>query len=502
MRVLGISGALNHDASVSIVEDSEILFAGHAERYSKIKNDSYLNNELLHNAIMGKKPDVVAWYEKPVLKKMRQLKSGQYDLALSVSELPRAYLRKFPELSGVRIEYQPHHYTHAASGYFTSKFAEAAILVVDSIGEFDTISIWRGEAETISCLHTETYPHSLGLFYSAMTARLGLKAQEDEYILMGMAAYGEKNRKVNGVRIIDHMMNDFGIRLTHDGIHFGENLHRGCRWFMPELTTEQDHFDLAAAAQALYETAFDNLLTVAKRMARSDNLVLMGGAALNCVANSNAAKMFSNIWIMPNPGDSGSCIGVAQKYFDKRINWRGPYLGYDIAGEYPIDQVLTALLNNEICGIASGRAEFGPRALGNRTLTADPRGQAIKDRVNEIKRRQKFRPFAPMILEQHAHEYFDMPVQSSPYMQYIAHCKYPDQFPAIVHVDGSSRVQTVNQEQHPALFELLTRFKDATGCPMLLNTSLNIKGMPIVNDELDAQQFVNHYGISVFTSNK
>jgi carbamoyltransferase len=191
-------------------------------------------------------------------------------------------------------------------------------------------------------------------------------------------------------------------------------------------------------------------------------------------------------------------------FFDKRINWETAYLGHNIEGTYPVEKSLEALLNGDIIGIANGRAEFGPRALGNRTLTADPRGDTIKDRMNEIKRRQKFRPFAPMILEEDVHDYFDMPenITQSPYMQFVAKCKYPEKFPAIIHKDGTSRVQTVNKETHPGLYELLTKFKEKTGCPILVNTSLNIKGQPIVNDLKDAEDFSKHYGIKVFTTDE
>jgi carbamoyltransferase len=345
-----------------------------------------------------------------------------------------------------------------------------------------------------------------------MTSRLGLKPQEDEYILMGMAAYGDPHRKHKGKELIQHIYDTFGIRhenglatytmQSSNVIHFAENLHRGCRWFLPELTTEQDHFDLAAATQHVYELILRELLWKAKQHYFSENVVLMGGCALNCSANSLIKDYYKNIWIMPNPGDSGSCIGVTQKYMKQRIEWKTPYLGHDIPGEYPTEVVLNNLIKypDSVFGIASGRAEFGPRALGNRTLTADPRGNAIKDKVNEIKKRQKFRPFAPMILEEDVNEYFDGP--TGPYMQFVAKCKHPNEFPAIVHKDGTSRVQTVNKQQHPDLHDLLTRFKDKTGCPMLLNTSLNIKGMPIVNDEQDAFNFSKYYQTLVFTSLK
>ena len=506
--ILGVGGALNHDASISIVKGNEILFASHSERYSKIKNDPFLNSELIHDALQYGTPDVIAWYENPWKKKARQLWAGQYSLAFDKEELPKRYLQQFPELRGIPVEYQDHHYSHAASGYHTSGFVNAAVVVIDSIGEWETLTIWQGSGGKLSKVYSQGYPHSFGLFYSAMTQRLGLKAQEDEYILMGMAAYGDANRKYKGKYLKHQLMNELGITHHHDKLHtFKQNLHRGCNWIFPDLTSEQDLFDLAAATQEIYEILFDRVIKLAHQIVSfSTNLVLMGGCALNCKANSTITSNygFKDIWIMPNPGDAGSSIGVAQKYnrADWNLNWKTPYLGHNIEGEYPVEKALPHLLNGEIVGIANGRAEFGPRALGNRTLTADPRGPLIKDKMNEIKRRQKFRPFAPMILEEDVHDYFDMPdnVTQSPYMQFVAECKFPKDFPAIVHVDNTSRVQTVNQIQHPDLYILLSSFKEETGCPMLVNTSLNIKGKPIVNDEQDAIEFSEHYNVKVFTS--
>jgi len=504
--VLGIAGALNHDASVSIIKGSDIKFAGHAERYSKIKNDPLLNSELLRDALQYGTPDVIAWYENPYKKKIRQLYAGQYETAVDMDELPKNYLKQFPELAGIPIEYQDHHYTHAASGYHTSGFTHAAVVVIDSIGEWETLTIWQGSGATLSRMYSQKYPHSLGLFYSAMTQRLGLKANEDEYILMGMAAYGNAERLYKDKPLYVQIMNALGIESKDKRIvSFKHNLHRGCNELFPDLHTEQDMFDLAAASQHIYEMMFDRIIKLAKKLYHGPNLVLMGGCALNCVANSNVTGNygFTNTWIMPNPGDAGSCIGVAQKYNSGwTLDWKTPYLGHNIEGEYPVEKSLKALLDGEIIGIANGRAEFGPRALGNRTLTADPRGPLVKDKMNEIKHRQKFRPFAPMILEEDVHEYFEMPenIKQSPYMQFVAKCRFPKEFPAIVHVDGTSRVQTVNQLQHPDLYLLLSSFKAETGCPMLVNTSLNIKGKPIVNDEQDAIDFSKHYNVKVFTS--
>jgi carbamoyltransferase len=202
---------------------------------------------------------------------------------------------------------------------------------------------------------------------------------------------------------------------------------------------------------------------------------------------------------MPNPGDCGSSLGAAALAYGGRVNWQHPYLGTDIPGPYPVGGLMNELLTRQIVGVASGRAEFGPRALGNRSLLADPRGSEIKDRVNEIKRRQKFRPFAPVILQEHANDYFEMPMgfATSPYMQVIAKCRHPEQFPAIIHVDGTSRVQTVSENCGSGIRQLLESWYAQTGCPMLLNTSLNIRGEPMVDDRADADRFEQLYNVKV-----
>jgi carbamoyltransferase len=298
---------------------------------------------------------------------------------------------------------------------------------------------------------------------------------------MGMAAYGNPDKHY------------WDMRELYEKV----NLHRGCKWWLKN--EDPDHYDLAASAQKIFEEEFDKLLVRAKmKDTFQNNLVLSGGCALNCSANHIAKKYFDNIWIIPNPGDAGSSLGAIAANNRRKLNWQGPYLGENIDTEYPVEKLLTSLRKEGIVGVANGKAEFGPRAFGNRSLLADPTRPDIKDRVNAIKRRQKFRPFAPVILEQHAAEYFDMPVEVSPYMQFTARCKFPTKFPAIVHVDGTSRVQTVNKQQHPGLFELLTRWYEETGCPMLLNTSLNIKGFPMVNDEKDAAMFQGMYNVEVF----
>ena len=264
--------------------------------------------------------------------------------------------------------------------------------------------------------------------------------------------------------------------------------------------SEQWKFDIAANVQAICEEEIVKVFELTKQLVpETDNCVYMGGVALNCVANSIIARdHYPNLWILPNPGDAGSSLGCAAYVFGEHVNWTSPFTGYDIKGRYPRKKVLDELLNGNIVGVANGRAEFGPRALGNRSLLADPRGHEIKDRVNDIKRRQKFRPFAPSVLEEHAHEIFDMPVRKSQFMQFTAPCKLPDKYPAICHVDNTSRVQTVSKDDNPGYYKLIKEFYEKTGCPMVLNTSLNIKGQPIVNSYHDAVAFEKQYNVKVF----
>ena len=435
MITWGIS-ANSHDAALAVFADEKLVFASHSERFSGIKNDPHLDQGMIDYARkQWGNPNNVCWYERPIVKSVRQLFAGQ-GLTFKENNVKK-YLR-----------------------------------------------------------YGINYPHSVGLWYSAMTQRIGLKPNEEEYILMGMAAYGDPKR------LYDDVLHDF-ISFPDDGnlLCIKQNLHRGCREWRPDLTTEQDMFDIAASTQAVYETVFDQTLQYAQQLVDSKNVVIMGGCALNCVANSIAYKYYDNVYIMPNPGDAGSAIGSV---LAQHPAWRhfqtqpfNPFLGYDMGYQVDNKEIVDYLIENKICGLARGPAEYGPRALGNRSLIADPRGDNIKDKVNEIKRRQKFRPFAPAILAELANDYFNIPGGSSPYMQVVARCKYPELFPAIVHYDGTSRVQTVEKDGSP-FRQLLELWYARTGCPMLLNTSLNIKGEPMVNDQEDADKWSRKYGLPVF----
>ena len=497
MRILGIN-ALNHDAAITMIQDGEILFAGHSERYSGIKNDSDLNSALFADCYrQGGKPDKVVYYERPWLKKLRQLRAGQYGEVLSRKNLPSYYLRDF--VGNTPIEYVQHHQSHAAAGYFTSPYEEAAIVVIDAMGEWETCSIWYAYGSHLEKRYSLKYPNSLGLWYSAMTQRLGLKPQEDEYILMGMAGWGTVDEELK-----QNIRNDF-FKETPLPIRLSQNLHRGCLDWNPEYYPDDDSekwkFDIAANVQSICEDEIYSVFELAQRLVpETENCVYGGGVALNCVANSIIAEeLYPNLWILPNPGDAGSSLGCAAYAFGEHVNWKTPFTGYDIKGRYPRKKVLDELLLTNIVGVANGRAEFGPRALGNRSLLADPRGKKIKDKVNKIKHRQEFRPFAPAVLEEYAHEIFDMPVKKSQFMQFVAKCKYPKKYPAICHVDGTSRVQTVSKDDNPGFYKLIKEFYKKTGCPMVLNTSLNIKGQPIVNSYIDAIAFSKKYGVKVFS---
>ena len=490
MITWGIS-ANSHNAALAVFADEKLIFASESERFSGIKNDPNLNMALIEHAkqyYFGE-PDRICWYEKPWIKTLRQLEAGQG----FHNNSPAQYLKQYGITAPIKTV--GHHHSHAAAGYYTSEFDEACVVVIDAIGEYNTLTIWKGEGLKLKKLYALDYPHSVGIWYSAMTQRCGLKPNEEEYILMGMAALGDPNR------LYRDMLDEFVSFGDPNGEHpflFKKNLHRGCLDWRPDLTSQQDMYDIAACTQRIYELLFEQTLLKAIALTKSSNLVLMGGCALNCSANPLAYKYFNKVWIMPAPGDNGSAIGAVAASMKQRIWYPGPYLGYDMGYHTTNEAIVEYLIQNKICGLARGRAEFGPRALGNRSLIADPSGKDIKDKINAIKQRQEFRPFAPAILEELASDYFHMPSGSnSRYMQHICVARYPNLYPAIVHVDGTSRVQTVPRDGSP-FRRLLELWYERTSSPMLLNTSLNIKGQPMVNDQADADRWMETYGVQVF----
>lgn len=484
MITWGIS-ANSHDAALAVFKEHDLVFASHSERFSRVKNDPNLCLSLVDYARQFGEPDRVIWYERPWVKTLRQFQAGQGFKDNRVGP----YLKRYNINSPYRTVY--HHHSHAAAGYYTSQFKEACVIVIDAIGEFETITIWQAKGQKLKQLYSQRYPHSIGLWYSAMTQRIGLKPNEEEYILMGMAAYGEAKKLAP--RIGSDFVKSF------ENFTFKHNLHRGCKDWAPELGIA-DTYDIAAGTQRVYEELFKNILYLGKHLTNCTNLVLMGGCALNCSANSLAFGLFDDVWIMPNPGDAGSAVGAVLAVSKEHIPWTTPFLGYAIEPQDTIEDIVLYLQQHRICGVAQGAAEYGPRAFGNRSLLADPRGPDVKDRVNAIKQRQKFRPFAPMVLEEYVKEHFD--IRGRPehhrYMQFTSKCRHPELFPAIIHADGTSRVQSVPKDSS-RIRKLLELWHNTTGCPMLLNTSLNIKGEPMVNDRLDAIRFQRQYNLKVFT---
>jgi carbamoyltransferase len=461
MNILGISAGF-HDAAATVVnKQGDILFAGHLELPSKIKNDPNFCSAFIRELENYNSIDTVAYYERPLVKQLRQLYSGQgfeWD-KISTKKVIHSHIGYAKWWDVKNYKSYNHHLSHAAAGFQTSPFDRATVVVIDAIGEWDTISIWGADYVDGRAKYTklwgQKYPHSIGLFYSAMTQRAGLKPNEEEYILMGMAAYGRK-------AVAPAMQNR--LLSNEYQIQFKQNMHLGLDDEYFDIFTNED---IAASAQELVEQLILNVMLRARKFNWSNNLVYMGGVALNCSANARIGNYFDDIWIMPNPGDAGSSMGAAALAYGQRLNWTNAFLGHNIPGAYPVNTALDALLTDRIVGVASGRAEWGPRALGNRSLLADPRGHDIKEKVNDIKRRQQFRPFAPVILEELADTYFDMPRgwNNSRYMQSVARCRVPDLFPAIVHHDGTSRVQTVPKDGS-GIRELLEKWYVMTDCPM------------------------------------
>ena len=440
----------SHDGALAVFQDDELVFASDAERWSRKKNDPVIPDNLIKYAEDNWGiPDQVHFYEDYTLKTQRREFAGQSPLK------PKRF--KYNTIG------HNHHWSHARYGYWTSPFDECTVLVVDAIGEWDTLTQWKVKND-FECVKRWRYPKSIGLFYSAMTQAAGWKPNEEEYILMGASAV--KKHKIENYNIVKELWNN------------GVNFHTG-------ININFDKFEIASIAQEIYEEEFKKIIDEIE----DDNLVFVGGCALNVSANRFLTKF--NTFIPCNPGDGGSAIGCV---IDRKMP-ANAYLGYEIPGEYPVTEIIKELKERGIVGVAKGRAEFGPRALGNRSLLADPSIFNMKHRVNLVKGREEFRPFAPMILKEDADLFFEEGI-SSPFMNTIRKAKLITlkKYPSIVHLDGTSRLQEVTEEPHRTL---LKEWKKETGCPMLLNTSLNVKGQPIINNETEAKQFELKTGVRV-----
>jgi carbamoyltransferase len=572
--ILGIS-AFYHDSAAAVVVDGEIVAAAQEERFSRKKHDPTFPTHAVAYCVTeaGLRPDqldYMAFYDKPLTKFERLLEtylayapSGFRSFALAMPLwlkdkllMRRMIRRALPWYTKARLVFLDHHESHAASAFFPSPFEEAAILTLDGVGEWTTTAHGTGKANKLTLTHHLRFPHSLGLLYSAFTYYCGFKVNSGEYKLMGLAPYG---RPVYEDAIYKHLISlkkDGSFWLNMKYFNYCQGLTMTNRRFAelfggpprrPESNLEQRHMDLAASIQAVTEEVLLRMGHDIHRQTAMKQLVLAGGVALNCVANGRLLREgpFESIWIQPAAGDAGGALGAALFVWHQllerprrpvdRDTQKGSFLGPEFSSsaiqrflhenevpyqrcsneEQLLEQVAQSLGEEKIVGWFHGRMEFGPRALGARSILGDPRSPRMQATMNrKIKFREGFRPFAPVVLQEHAHEWFDLrPEQESPYMLLVAPVRErhrvpipapqlrlmqedPDlcrrvnvirsTVPAITHVDYSARVQTVDEGRNPRLYRLLQAFYRRTECPILVNTSFNVRGEPIVCTPQDA----------------
>jgi carbamoyltransferase len=538
---LGIS-CYYHDSAAALLNDGKVIAAVEEERFSRIKFDDGFPTMAIDWCIKeaGIQPnqiDSVAFYDKPILKFERLLDNyisvAPHGLYSFLDTIPKWLHRRLwikteiqKTLRGFKgqIIFPEHHMSHAAHTFFTSPYDEAAILTIDGVGEWTTTSFGMAKNDSIHLTHDIRWPHSLGMFYSAFTYFLGFQVNEGEYKLMGLSSYGKPKYYDLILNNLIDVKEDGSIHLnmkyfafTYDKVMTNKKFAElfGIQPKKDNQKTEQIHYDIGASAQKVLEDVLLKMVNYVHKQTKLKNLCLGGGVALNGVANYRIMKEgpFENIHIPPSPGDAGSAVGCAQYlYFVHHANKRiiesnqskriqeNVYVGPSYTDQQ-IQQFLdskniqyeklqrqellqkTAKLISEgnVVGWYQGRMEWGPRALGNRSILADPRRAEMKDILNEkIKHRESFRPFAPSILEENASDYFEINVPS-PYMLLVTPVKKPEKIPAVTHVDGTGRLQTVSKESNSLYYELISEFQKITGVPVLVNTSMNVKGEPIVN---------------------
>lgn len=571
--ILGIS-AFYHDSAAALIVDGRIVAAAQEERFTRKKHDAGFPAEaaafcLRQAGLTRDELEYVVFFDKPLLKFERLLETylayapagyRSFHMAMPIWLKDKLYTRRairdgLGGLGRARLVFADHHESHAASAFFPSPFDEAAILTLDGVGEWSTTTFGTGSGNRLSLSHHLTFPHSLGLLYSAFTYYCGFKVNSGEYKLMGLAPYG---RPIYVETILDQLIDlkpDGSFWLDMRYFNYAQGLTMTSRRFhdlfggpprRPESNLEQRHMDLAASIQAVTEEIMLRMGRDIHSRTRMKNLVLAGGVALNCVANGRLLREgpFESIWIQPAAGDAGGALGAAlfvwHQLLDRprspggRDQQHGSFLGPEFSAD-EIHDVLNAaetpcrhldnddlfahvaqlLAEEKVVGWFQGRMEFGPRALGGRSILGDPRSPRMQATMNvKIKFRESFRPFAPCVLAEHAHEWFGLkPGQESPYMllvapvnedrrvpisdeQHALMAEDPDlrqrvnvvrsTIPAVTHVDYSARVQTVDAERNPRLHRLLDEFHRRTGCPVLVNTSFNVRGEPIVCTPQDA----------------
>jgi carbamoyltransferase len=542
--VLGIS-AYYHDSAAALVVDGKIAAAAQEERFTRKKHDdgfpkNAVDSCLEQAGLDAGQLDYVGFYDKPLLKFERLLETylacaplGFRSFLRSMPlwlkrklHLPREINRGLNAVFGKRIVFAGHHESHAASAFFPAPFEEAAILTLDGVGEWATASYGTGAGNRIRLTHELHFPHSLGLLYSAFTYFCGFRVNSGEYKLMGLAPYGEPRHADTILNKLIDLKQDGSFRM--DMSYF--NYHRGLtmtsgkfhRLFggsprRPETPLTRREKDLAASIQKVTEEIMLRAVRHVHQETGMKNLCLAGGVALNCVGNGRILREgpFENIWIQPAAGDAGGALGVARLIWHQLLgrprrpgaedsqqgSLLGPRFSEDRIREYLdrtgatyahfeeeqelLDRVVDLLEREKVVGWMQGRMEFGPRALGSRSILGDARSEKMQSMLNlKIKFRESFRPFAPVVLCDRAADYFAAD-RESPYMLLTARVKKPV-IPAVTHVDRSARLQTLDPGRHGRFHRLLKRFEGKTGCPVLINTSFNVRGEPIVCTPEDA----------------
>ena len=565
MYILGIS-AFYHDSAVCLVEDGDIIFAAQEERYTRKKHDSSfpinaIRDCLINSGITTKNIDYVAFYDKPFLKFERILETYLAYAPLGIRSFLMAmplWIRKklwIKELIRKELDYDnivifpEHHMSHAASGFFASPYQEAAFLTMDGVGEWATTSYGIGKGNEVQMLAEIQFPHSLGLLYSAFTYYTGFRVNSGEYKVMGLAPYGEPKYKDLILGNLIDVKDDGSFKMNMDYFNYCAGLTMTSRKFhklfggpprKPESNLTQKEMDLARSVQEVTEEIVLKMARHVKKETGMDYLCLAGGVALNCVANGKLLRsgLFDDIWIQPAAGDAGGALGSAlfawhqylgnSRKADNQTDFmKGAFLGpqfqnetiesflnlksspYTKLNDGEISEKIADLIADEkVIGWFQGKMEFGPRALGARSIIADGRSSEMQKTINlKIKYRESFRPFAPSVIVEHVSDYFEID-RESPYMLLVANVRKDkltsmteeeksyigleklnvvrSDIPAITHVDYSARIQSVNGKTNPRYHQMLTKFNDKYDCPVIVNTSFNVRGEPIVCTPEDA----------------
>lgn len=485
MRYCGYSEYF-HDAGLAFVnENGEIEYATHAERHTKRKFENIIPDEMWE---IVKPSDHVTFYEDHRIRRERFM---SVDMEFESDCIPPMHKNVMLDAL-VFDDFITHHTSHAAMGYYTRPWdsqEDTVILSVDGVGERQSMVIFDHNMKELESWNS---PVSLGLLYTHTTKAIGLRPLEDDYVVMGMSAYGEPI-------YADDIMDFFKSLQTKAKRNKMLTDDSPIKSFIKHISSKCSREDLAASVQMFAENLFMELARTCRKY--GSKLIVTGGCAQNIISMTKIKEsgLFEDMHIAVAPTDAGSALGAAAYQYCKqtgenKIKWKDAYLGTDMGCTINPKEVVNHLLEHEYCGIASGRAEYGPRALGNRSLIADVR-RDVKDTVNRIKRRQEYRPFAPAILEEFASEYFEGPMNE--YMQYQASAKHD--YKSVTHVDGTARVQLVSKDCTSIFRKVIEEYYDRTGVPMLLNTSLNIRGKPMVDDHEDAKLFEQHYNVKVFT---